>query len=401
MNSFATASSSDTPATAPSAAPEETTATLSPGPTAVMVAVMSAILLIVNAVVCATAGSFLGISGWTLWQVIPGAFSIAFVATTFLGYRSSSAALRVIYTLSAAWLGVLNFLFFAALLCWGIAAVAAVTGLHPDSRLIGGIVFGAALLVSAYGLINAAAIRIHRVPVRLRNLPAEWQGREIGLVTDIHLGHLHGPRFLRRILGKLRAARPEAVLISGDMFDGTPVGLNRLAAYWRTFSAPRGVYYVTGNHDEFAERSLYVDAMKRTGMRVLENEKITIEGLQIVGVHDGEATRPELLAQILRRAKIDRSRPSILLAHQPANPAVAEEAGISLQLSGHTHGGQFWPWNLVVKRIYGRFGYGLGRLRDFQLYTSSGVGTWGPPMRVGTRPEIVLLRLEKDDSPAG
>lgn len=362
-----------------------------------MAVVMSVILLVVNAVVCATAGSFLGLSGWALWQVIPGALAVAFVVATIAGFRASSPLLRAIYTVSAAWLGVLNYLFFAAVSCWIITAVAALAGLPVNPVLVAAVLFGLALLVAAYGLINAAVIRVRQVPVRLRNLPEEWQGHSVALVTDLHLGHLHGPRFLRRIIGKLRETRADAVLISGDMFDGTPVGLNRLAAFWRTFSAPRGVYYVTGNHDEFAERELYVNAMKRTGIRVLDNEKITIEGLQIVGVHDGESSRAELLGQILRRAKLDRNRPSILLAHQPANPAVAEEAGISLQLSGHTHGGQFWPWNLVVSRIYGRFGYGLSRLGNLQVYTSSGVGTWGPPMRAGTSPEIVVLRFEKAD----
>ena len=133
---------------------------------------------------------------------------------------------------------------------------------------------------------------------------------------------------------------------------------------------------------------------------MLHTEKVDVAGLQIVGVHDSEAGQPEILRQILRRAELDPQRPSILLAHRPVNLAVAEAEGVSLQLSGHTHSGQFWPWNLVVARIYGQFAYGLGRLGRLLVYTSSGVGTWGPPLRVGTKAEIVLIRFEKAASPA-
>jgi hypothetical protein len=104
------------------------------------------------------------------------------------------------------------------------------------------------------------------------------------------------------------------------------------------------------------------------------------------------------LREILRQVQIDRQHPSILLAHRPVNLSVAEEEGISLQLSGHTHGGQIWPWNLLVSRIYGRFGHGLSRLGKLQVYTSYGAGTWGPPLRVGTKSEIVLIRFENENA---
>jgi len=117
--------------------------------------------------------------------------------------------------------------------------------------------------------------------------------------------------------------------------------------------------------------------------------------LQIVGVHDSEAEDAAVLRAILRGVRLDSQLPSVLLAHRPVNLVVAREEGISLQLSGHTHQGQLWPWNLLVARIYGPFAYGLHRLGALQIYTSSGAGTWGPPLRVGTKSEIVLLRLER------
>ncbi len=360
----------------------------------VMVGIISAILLTVNAFICATLGHFLGIPGWLAWQAIPAAFPIAFIGATIVGFRYSNPLLRVVYAVSAAWLGALNFAFFAAIACW-IAAIPDALAGWPVSRFdLAAAFFGLALVITIYGLINAAWLRVTRLAIRLPNLPPAWQGRTIALVTDIHLGHVAGPGFLRRIIARLRSLQPDAVLISGDLFDGTTVDLDHLIAPWRDYSAPRGIFYITGNHDEFAARSIYLDAVQRTGVRVLNNEKVVIDGLQIVGVHDSEAGDATELRRILRRAQLDPQRPSILLAHRPENLAVAAEEGISLQLSGHTHQGQLWPWTLLIRRIYGPFAYGLHRLRNLQVYTSSGAGAWGPPLRVGTKSEIVLIRLE-------
>jgi len=157
------------------------------------------------------------------------------------------------------------------------------------------------------------------------------------------------------------------------------------------------MYFVSGNHEEFTNRNMFLDAIGNTGIQVLNNEKVDVHGLQIVGVHDGEAGDPQTLRAILQSTQLNSRRPSILLAHQPSNLVTAAEAGISLQLSGHTHGGQIWPWSWVAALVHGRFNYGLNRLSELQVFTSSGVGTWGMPMRVGTKSEIALIRFE----PAG
>jgi hypothetical protein len=129
---------------------------------------------------------------------------------------------------------------------------------------------------------------------------------------------------------------------------------------------------------------------------VLNNEKVTVDGLQIVGVHDGEAADARQFGKILRQAELDGGRASILLTHRPANLGIAEAAGVSLQLSGHTHKGQCWPWSWVIYKVHGPYAYGLNRHGNLRVLTSSGAGTWGPPIRAGSRSEIVLLRLERE-----
>ena len=206
-------------------------------------------------------------------------------------------------------------------------------------------------------------------------------------------GQCRGTRFARRVVAKIQQLQPDAVLISGDLFDGSKADLDALLKPWKGLSAPAGAYFVTGNHEEFTDRAQYLDAVERAGIRVLNNEKVEINGLQLVGVHDAELHDPPLFRAALQGAKLDRNRPSILLAHQPLNLAIPEEEGVSLQLSGHTHGGQLWPWTQVAARVHGRFNRGLNRFGKLLVLTSNGVGTWGTPMRVGTMSEIILIRL--------
>lgn len=159
-------------------------------------------------------------------------------------------------------------------------------------------------------------------------------------------------------------------------------------------SAPFGAYFVTGNHEEFSSPTEYLDAVKRFRIRVLVNEKVIVDGLQIVGVDYRDSTNPERFRSILRRAALQHDAASILLVHTPDRLPISAEEGVSLQLSGHTHRGQYFPFTLIVSRIYGKFAYGLNYFGNLAVYTSCGAGTWGPPMRLGSNPEIVLIHFE-------
>jgi hypothetical protein len=357
------------------------------------VTVVFSVLLAANWCVSATWNHFLGITAVPAWEFILPGLTLAFIAATFLGRHYSSVGLRLVYRISAVWLGILNFSFFAAGAVWIVSAAASVLPFHLEPKVIAGTFFGTALLVGLYGVVNANRLWVTRVTVSLPNLPAAWEGRHVALVTDLHLGSVRSARFARRVVAKLQSLQPDAVFISGDLFDGPEANPDALVEPWKKLSVPAGIYYVTGNHEEFADRAELIGAVQGSGIRVLNNGKVDVRGLQIVGVHDREAGDPRQLRALLRQAELDGSRPSILLAHQPSNLAVAEEAGISLQLSGHTHGGQIWPWTWAAARVHGRFNYGLNRFGKLLVYTSSGAGTWGVPMRVGTKSEIVLIRF--------
>ncbi len=320
--------------------------------------------------------------------------SVAFVSATLLAHRYSHWLVRLFYKMAAAWLGVLNFLFVAACLCWMVDLGIRLFGLHLQRPIIVGTMFSLAILTSLYGMLNARRIRVKRIAVKLPNLPASWRGHVAALVSDVHLGPVNGSRFMRRIVATLGRLRPDVVFITGDLYDGTKADLDELIAPWKDISVNIATYFVTGNHEEFSDPRKYLDAVSRSGIRGLNNEKEMLDGLQIVGVHDRDSGNPVRFRSILEQTGLDRNQASILLAHVPHQLSIAEEAGISLQLSGHTHAGQIFPFTWFTSRVFGKYTYGLKRFGDLMVYTSSGAGTWGPPMRVGTSPEIVLIEFE-------
>ena len=364
---------------------------------AVFIVIIQSILSLTHWFIYATWTDFRAIPdppGITALQGVLALLSVSFVAASLLAFRYFNTFVRLFYTLSAAWLGMVNFLFMAACLCWTIFFAVRLTGGHVDRPLAAAVVFGLAILAGVYGLVNASWVRVNRIIVKLPNLPPAWRGRVAALVSDVHLGHVNGLAFMRRIVGRLARLKPDIVFLTGDLYDGTKVDAAALAVPWKEFSPPLGKYFITGNHEEFSDPSKYLDAVSGVGLRVLNNEKIIIDGLQLVGVDYRDSTNGDRFRSILERAALKRDKPSILLSHAPHALAIAEKAGVSLQLSGHTHGGQFFPFTWFTRRIFGEYTYGLKRFGNMTVYTTTGAGTWGPPMRLGTQPEIVMIEFE-------
>jgi predicted MPP superfamily phosphohydrolase len=327
-------------------------------------------------------------------KLILSVLSVSFVAASLLAYRFNNSMLRGFYRMAAVWLGLQNFLFPAVVGSWVIFGAARIAGLDPNFHRIVQWLFGAALALGLYAVANADLTRITRTTVRLPNLPEIWRGRTAALISDLHLGHVRNGGFLRRMVGKILREEPDAIFIAGDLYDGTAIDAAQAAEPLTRLIAPQGVYFVAGNHEQFGDDRKYLDAIEKAGVRVLSNEKVEVDGLQIVGVPYRNATQKGHLASALGRLGLDRGRASILLVHAPDHPEIAEAAGISLQLSGHTHLGQFIPWSWFARRMYRQFVYGLSRIGKMQVFTSSGAGTWGPPLRLGSNPEIVVLQFE-------
>lgn len=330
----------------------------------------------------------------TLAGTMLGLLSVSFVAASLLAFRYTNVFVRSFYRAAAVWIGFLSFLFLSSALFWIIFSVARVTGTQLQFHGIAATCLAVGALLGFVALFNASWTRITHARIRLENLPAAWRGRKAALISDVHLGHVRNGSFLRRMVAKILEQEPDAIFIAGDLYDGTAIDAHSAAVPLSDLKAPHGVYFVAGNHEQFGDDSKYLNAISAAGVRVLRNEKVDLAGLQVVGVPYNQASNDHSLASVLRRVPVDRNRASILLTHAPDYPGIAEAAGFSLQLSGHTHLGQFIPWSWFARRMYRQFVYGLSRVGKMQVFTSSGAGTWGPPLRLGSNPEIVVLQFE-------
>jgi uncharacterized protein len=262
-----------------------------------------------------------------------------------------------------------------------------------------------AAVVTAIGYAQArrrAAVR--RVDIPLRGLPAALEGFLIAQISDIHVGPTIKRDYVTAIVNAVNALQADLVAVTGDVVDGT---VEKLAAHTQPLAdlkAVHGAFFVTGNHEYYAGERAWTQEFRRLGLRVLLNEHVVIQhrgsSIVIAGVTDfsshqfNQAQRSDPAAA-LAGAPADAAA-KVLLAHQPRSAAAAAAAGFDLQLSGHTHGGQFWPWTLFV-RLQQPFTAGLHRLKNLWVYINQGTGYWGPPNRFGVPSEITLLRLICDN----
>lgn len=269
------------------------------------------------------------------------------------------------------------------------------------ARIFGGLVLligGSATGVALYTALRGA--RVQRVRVTLERLPKELSGTKIVQLSDVHIGPTLGLDYLEHVVRTTNALDPDVVVITGDLVDGSVESIGALCAPLAHLQARYGVFFVTGNHEYYSGALDWCTFLPSLGVRVLRNEHVSVgtetHSFDLAGIDDHHAEQfgnghgADLARAVQGR---DTTRSLVLLAHQPRQALEADQHGVELQLSGHTHGGQIWPFNYLVK-LQQPIVAGLGRVGKTQVYVNSGTGYWGPPMRLGTVPEITELTLE-------
>ena len=350
------------------------------------------------------------------WAVVAAAVLIpAGMISARLAGRHLS---RVVPLAAFVWLG-LAFLLFCTLLAvdaarlaaWGATSVADWLRRIPDAppdpsrrQFVARAVAGGALV--AAGAAGVASLRsatgpaeVEEVPVRLARLPAALSGFTIAQVSDLHVGPTIREREVRRVIEQVNAMRADAVVITGDLMDGSVRELGAIVGELRRLEARHGVFFVTGNHEYYSGVAEWMPFLSGLGIQVLRNQRVALgdgapggASFDLAGVDDWSA-RMDLPAALAGR---DPERSLVLLAHQPREVDAAIRQGVELQLSGHTHGGQIFPFSMAVGAVYP---YVKGLYRDVgpggagQIYVSRGTGYWGPPMRLGSPPELTRLVL--------
>ena len=267
-----------------------------------------------------------------------------------------------------------------------------------NSSAISFSVLGAAVALSLVGLFQARCPRVKEVTIALENLPQEFEGYRIVQWSDVHVGPTIQRRFIQSLVDRTNALDADAIAITGDMVDGYVDDLRDQVQPLSQLSARDGIFYVTGNHEYYWRASEWVTELQAHGFDFLKNEHRVIERgnakLVIAGVTDpaGRYTHKQDVGRALAGAPVDATK--ILLSHRPQTAKEASDHGVDVQLSGHTHGGQFFPFNLLIK-FFQPIVAGLHRVEKTWLYVSRGTGYWGPPTRLGVGGEITLITLNR------
>ncbi|MFI6023975.1 metallophosphoesterase [Amycolatopsis magusensis] len=335
---------------------------------------------------------------------------VAFMIAAFIfGTRSDPAVAQWFAWPGYLWLALFYYLMLATLVLevprlflrkWArseepIAGVSRRVFLARGTAVVAGV---AAAGIVGYGTTVAmGGPSVTRVPITLRRLDPRASGFRIALISDVHLGPLLGRSFTQRVVDLVNEQRPDAVAIVGDLVDGTVAHLADAAEPLRELRSTHGTFFVTGNHEYYSGYTEWVDHVPTLGIRPLRNERVPITHnggtFDLAGVNDATAYQWQDNADVGKALQgRDPSRAVVLLAHQPVDVQDAVDHDVDLQLSGHTHGGQITPFELLVSLQQGAVA-GLSQHGATQLYVTRGAGFWGPPVRVGAPPDITIVEL--------
>jgi predicted MPP superfamily phosphohydrolase len=324
-----------------------------------------------------------------------------------IGRPASSIVAWIVFS----WVGLAVILFFSLLgseiVRGAVHAYVAMRAepLDPErraflSRAIAGVVGVGSVVAAGFGAVSALGkVATKNVRVPLAKLPPALSGLRIVQISDLHIGPTLGRAWLEEVVARVNAELPDVVAITGDLVDGSVDALRDQTAPLADLRAKYGVFFVTGNHEYYSGADDWIAELSRMNIKVLRNERVAIgsgdDSFDLAGVDDwsarsfGRGHGPDLARAVLGR---DTSRELVLLAHQPKQIEEAARHGVGLQLSGHTHGGQIFPWHFFVG-LDQPYLAGLSRHEDTHIYVSRGTGYWGPPMRVAAPSEISVIEL--------
>lgn len=257
------------------------------------------------------------------------------------------------------------------------------------------------LSLATFGFIQARFLKVVDYTIKNENIPQNLVGKKAILVADTHFGLINHKNFSDKIVRKIISLDPDFVLHAGDFYDGPKINTIPITESWKKVAERFPVFMAPGNHEEYGDYRGFLDSIENAGITVLEDKKIEYENIEIVGLRyrnnrgNGNATNLNIVNDILKDLAIDENKFTILINHAPEALNIANANKIDLQLSGHTHRGQFWPLYYIVRSIYKEYIYGLNQYENMQVITTSGVGTASVPSRLFNTPELVRITFER------
>lgn len=324
--------------------------------------------------------------GPTTFRVLLVVFPLSYILASFLIRFWYTGLTRLFFITASVWLGVL-FILFTLFAVYSI--ISFLFHVEHIAAIWAIVVLGCAL--SGYGILNARSFSVRHISIPL---PGLSDPRTIVHLSDIHIGTVNGAAYLSKIVAATNAANPDMTLITGDLFDGSGPIVPETLSSFNDLSAP--AVFSIGNHEYYEGLDTVRTVLSGTPLVLLEDATTTIAGVQIIGVSDPSVRKNDVsLYDVLAEIRTDPSKPTILMYHQPKDLQAVSSFDIDLVLSGHTHNGQIFPFGLLVRLFYPQI-HGVYELDGSYVHTSAGTGTWGPPMRIGSRSEVTVLHLVPD-----
>lgn len=316
-----------------------------------------------------------------------------FVLTMFLGRTGKESLVDWIsYQVNA--LGGIIFYLFITGLVLGIVILIGKLFQFSVSAVVGYIFLITGLLMGIIGLVQARQIKVVSYDFTLNGAPKSWEGKQAVLVADTHFGLVNHEKFSKKVVKAILESKPDFVLHAGDFYDGPANDTQPITESWKELTKVLPVFYAPGNHEEYGDYDGFLTSIKNAGVTALVDDVTLYEGVQIAGITYRDKRQADLADKIIQYLKVDSTKPLILINHPPTFQESAIKKGVDLMVSGHTHRGQFWPLNYIVKAVYGKYIYGVNIDDTLTTITTSGVGTAGPPMRLFNSPEIVMINFK-------
>jgi predicted MPP superfamily phosphohydrolase len=343
-----------------------------------------------------------------IYTIIYIVLASTFIAGKILERNHSSLLTDILNIIGGFWMALMLYAFLTLLLSDIISPILRLTGVLSvrDIPLFRKWSFLITVVLSAglisYGFINAVIPVISKYNIVINKPAGDIKTFRIAAVSDIHMGSIIRKRSIKKLSGMLRKINPDVVLLLGDIVDGEigPVLRGDLLSYFTCPKCRDGLFAITGNHEYIGGAATTIPYIEKHGIRILKDEAVILDGgIQLIGRYDRDGARFNLkerlpLKDLLKQ--VDMTKPVILLDHQPFSLDETANAGVDLQLSGHTHNGQMWPLNYITRMIF-ELSYGYKKIGNTQFIVSSGFGLWGPRVRSGSRSEVLEINITFSD----
>jgi predicted MPP superfamily phosphohydrolase len=321
-------------------------------------------------------------------------FPLIFILSTLYSHKYYSILNSNINTISSIWFGVIFCFFITSFIIFLLLIINNYFNLQLPIKTITSIFIFITFIFVIYGVINSNNPKIVNWDIKSERLSKDWSDKKIVMISDVHLGTIRRERFLKNIITKIEKENPDVIFILGDLIDGSVFPYEKWLNEFISIKPQFGILYVEGNHEKYNQEYDKFKSQIPSEINNLTNKKITINNTQIIGLDYYEIQTEDKIRDTLKSLDYNQEQQSIILIHDPKDTKYIADKNASLVLSGHTHGGQIFPFTIPINILYKQYAHGVSYTGETASVTSYGIGTSLIPMRIGTIPEIIILKIK-------